>query len=77
MTDAYVNVVVDAGSASEAAREIAAIDAVARTHLVTGEHDVVAQLEVGGADEIPTVVADEIHAVDGVADTVTNVAFEP
>lgn len=77
MTDAYVNVVVDAGSASAAARNVDAIDAVSATHLVTGEHDVVAQLDLAEADDIPTVVADQIHAVEGVSDTVTNVAFEP
>ena len=77
MTDAYVHVIVDAGSASEAARQIDAIDAVAAAHLVTGEYDVVAQLDLASTDEVPTVVADEIHAVDGVADTVTSVAFEP
>lgn len=77
MTDAYVNVVVAAGTASEAARRIDALDSVNAAHLVTGEYDVVAQLDLDDTDEIPTVVADDIHAVDGVADTVTNVAFEP
>lgn len=77
MTDAYVHVVVDAGAASEAARRIDDLDAVSETHLVTGEHDVVAQLDLSGAEDIPTVVAEEIHAVTGVIDTVTNVAFEP
>lgn len=77
MTDAYVNVAVAAGAASEAARRIDALDSVSAAHLVTGEYDIVAQLDLSDADQIPTVVADEIHAVDGVADTVTNVAFEP
>jgi len=77
MTDAYVHVVVDAGAASEAARRIADVPAVAEAHLVTGEHDVVAQLDLDSTDDIPTVVADQIHDVSGVVDTVTNVAFEP
>lgn len=77
MTDAYVNIVVDAGAVSAAAAEIAAIEQVDTVHVVTGTHDIVARVELDDPDELPHVVADEIHTVTGVADTVTNVAFEP
>jgi len=77
MTDAYVHAIVDAGAASEAARRVDDIDAVQATHLVTGEYDVIAQLDLADDEDIPSVVADDIHAVSGVADTVTNVAYEP
>lgn len=77
MTDAYVNVVVDAGAVSQAAREIADLDEVSQVHVVTGEYDVVAQLELDDPNDLPIVVADEIHSVAGVIDTITNVAFEP
>lgn len=77
MTDAYVNVDVDAGAASAAANEIADVDPVSAVHVVTGEYDIVAQLELNDPDDLPTVVADEIHSVTGVTDTVTHVAFEP
>jgi DNA-binding Lrp family transcriptional regulator len=76
MTDAYVDVVADAGAVSPAANEIAAIDAVSRVHVVTGEQDMIVQLELDDQADLPTVVADEIHTVTGVADTVTHVAFE-
>lgn len=77
MIDAYVNAVVDAGAVSAAANEIADVDAVSTVHVVTGEHDIVAQVDLDDPDDLPAVVADEIHTVTGVADTVTNVAFEP
>lgn len=77
MTDAYVNIVVDAGAVSEAADEIAGIEEVDAIHVVTGEHDIVAQVTLDDMNDLPTVVADQIHTVTGVADTVTNVAFEP
>jgi anthranilate phosphoribosyltransferase len=77
MTDAFVHVHVDQGVAREAAEEIAALDSVAAAHLVTGDYDVVAQLDLDDTDAIPDVVAHEIHGVTGVLDTVTNVAFEP
>lgn len=77
MTDAYVNILADAGAVSDAATEIEEFDAVSTVHVVTGEYDIVAQLDLGDPDDLPTVVADDIHAVSGVIDTVTNVAFEP
>lgn len=77
MTDAYVNIVVDAGAVSAAADEIAGVNAVDTVHMVTGEHDIVAQVTLDDRNELPEVVADRIHTVTGVADTVTNVAFEP
>lgn len=77
MTDAYVNIVANAGAVSEAASEIADIPEVQTVHVVTGDHDVVAQVDLEHPGDLPTVVADKIHTVDGVADTVTNVAYEP
>jgi len=77
MTDAFVHVHVDQGVAREAANEIGSLDSVASAHLVTGDYDIVAQLALGDTDEIPDVVAREIHGVTGVLDTTTNVAFEP
>jgi anthranilate phosphoribosyltransferase len=77
MTDAYVHIAAEAGAVSAAANEIADLDAVSAVHVVTGDYDVIAQLELENPEDLPSVVADEIHAVSGVADTVTNVAYEP
>lgn len=77
MTDAFVHVHADQGVAREAANEMEALDSVASAHLVTGDYDIVAQLALDDTDEIPDVVAREIHAVTGVLETTTNVAFEP
>lgn len=77
MTDAYVNITVDPGAVSAAADAIGDIDAVDAVHVVTGDYDLIAQLSLDDPDDLPHVVADEVHAVTGVVDTVTNVAFEP
>jgi len=69
--------VVDAGAVSAAAEEIADIGAVDAVHVVTGEHDIIARLSLEDRGDLPNVVADHVHTVTGVADTVTNVAFEP
>lgn len=77
MTDAYVNIIVDPGAVSAVASELQSIDAVSDVHVVTGDHDIVAQLELDAVEDLPAVVADEVHSITGVVDTVTNVAFEP
>ena len=77
MTDAYVNVLVDPGVVSDVANEIDEIDAVSDVHIVTGEYNLIAQLELEDRDDLPKVVAEQIHSVSGVVDTVTNVAFDP
>lgn len=77
MTDAYVNIYVDAGAVSQAANAIAELDPVETVHIVTGEYDIVVQLSLDDLQDLPTVVADDIHTVTGVIDTVTNVAFSP
>lgn len=77
MTDAYVNIMVEPGAVSHAVDEIAGLESVAAAHTVTGEYDIIAQLELSSKDDIPAAVADDIHAVSGVLDTFTNVAFEP
>lgn len=76
MTDAYVNVYVDAGAVRQAAEEIQSIDAAKTVHVVTGEYDLVVQLDLDDSDDLPDVVANEIHPVSGVIETVTNVAFD-
>lgn len=77
MTDAYVHILADPGAVTNAATEIGELDAVGTVHVVTGEYDIIAQLELDDPDALPTVVAEDIHAVSGVIDTVTNVAFTP
>lgn len=77
MTDAYVNIVVEPGAVSHTVEEVASHESVHAVHTVTGEFDAIAQLEVSSKEEIPEVVAEDIHGVSGVLDTVTNVAFEP
>lgn len=64
------------GAVSSAAEEIAAVDAVDSVHVVTDEYDAVVHLDLTDHDGLPTVVAEEIHPVTGVVETVTQVAFE-
>lgn len=75
MTDAFVNVMVEPGAVQEAATEIAERDSVSSVHLVTGETDLIVQLDLPSKDDIANVVTRDIHSVSGVFDTQTSVAF--
>lgn len=77
MTDAFVHVIVEPSAIQQSAGAIAAAESVSSVHLVTGEYDLVAQLDLASKDDVAAAVTEEIHPVSGVVDTVTNVAFEP
>jgi anthranilate phosphoribosyltransferase len=76
MTDAFVHAIVEPSAITEAATVMAEAESVKDVHLVTGEYDVVAQLDLETKDDIATAVTNDIHSVSGVVETVTNVAFE-
>ena len=77
MTDAFVNIVAEPGTVMDVAREVGELDAVSSVHVVTGEYDLIVQLDLDDADDLPNVVADSIHGISGVAATYTNIAYEP
>lgn len=77
MTDAYVHVIAEPSAINQAATAIAALDAVATAHLVTGEHDITVQVDVPEDRTVADVVLNDIQSVMGVLDTETHVAFEP
>lgn len=75
MVDAYVNIITETGEVSNAGKEINDLDEVKDLHVVTGDYDIIAQLDLNDREDLPSVVSEKIHSVDGVIDTVTNVAF--
>jgi anthranilate phosphoribosyltransferase len=77
MTDAYVHVVAEPSRVSRTATEIEDGPNVETVHLVTGEHDIVAQIHAESKDDIADIVTEQILSASGVVETVTSVAFEP
>lgn len=75
MVDAYVHIITETGEVSSVAEEIKNIDEIEDMHVVTGDYDIIAQLNLENKEELPTVVANKIHSVSGIIDTLTNVAF--
>ncbi|WP_458204878.1 Lrp/AsnC family transcriptional regulator [Haladaptatus sp. NG-SE-30] len=76
MTDAFVHIRAEPSSVMHAAREVAEIEEVTSAHIVTGEYDVIAQLDLDDPDDLPHVVAEKIQNAPPVERTMTSVAFE-
>lgn len=75
MVTAYVMVKANTGEADRLRQDIAAIDGVVDCHIVAGDVDIIAKLNVDGPEEVKRVAADEIQQIDGVESTETFVAM--
>jgi DNA-binding Lrp family transcriptional regulator len=77
MTDAYVLITTEPSSVMHAATEVDEIDEVTTVHVVTGEYDLIAQLDLDEPEDLPTVVAEKIREAPPIRSTYTLVAYEP
>lgn len=73
---AYVMVKANTGEADRLRREIDAVEGVVAAHVVAGDVDIVAKLEVPDTAAVKRVAADEIQTIDGVESTETFVAMD-
>ena len=71
---AFVLIRCEVDSVLSAVDKIGDIEGVVRVDAVTGKYDAVAEVEVDGTDKIKGIVAGDIHAIDGVAETTTCIA---
>lgn len=71
MINAYVFVHVRVGRSAEVASEIARIESVISSEVVTGPYDVIARAEAADMDDLGQLVVARIQAVDGVTRTLT------
>ena len=71
MINAYVFVQVRVGRSAEVASEIARIESVISSEIVTGPYDVIARAEAADMDDLGKLVVARIQAVDGVTRTLT------
>jgi DNA-binding Lrp family transcriptional regulator len=71
MINAYVFVQVRVGRSAEVASEIARLESVISSEVVTGPYDVIARAEAADMDDLGKLVLARIQAVDGVTRTLT------
>lgn len=76
MVTAYVMVKTLSGEADRIREDIAAIDGVAEVHIVAGDVDLIAKVDVEDTAAVKDVAAEQINAVDGVDGTQTYIAMD-
>lgn len=69
--NAYVLIQVQVGRSAEVSEEVARIEHVTSSDVVSGPYDVIAVVEAADIDALGKLVAARIHAVDGVTRTLT------
>ena len=77
MINAYVFVQVQVGRSAEVASEIARIESVTSSDVVSGPYDVIAVAEAADMDDLGKLVVARIQAVDGVTRTLTCPTIKP
>ncbi len=76
MVRAYVTVKAHTGDADRIRDDIAAVEGVERAHIVAGDIDLIAVVDVDSPAAVKDVAATHVQNIDGVADTQTYIAME-
>ncbi|CCQ36338.1 Lrp/AsnC family transcription regulator [Natronomonas moolapensis 8.8.11] len=76
MVLAYVMVKAHTGEAGRLRDDVEAIDGVVAAHIVAGDVDIIAKLDVDSPGGVKEIAADGIQALGGVEDTHTYIAME-
>ncbi|MUV90250.1 Lrp/AsnC family transcriptional regulator [Halapricum sp. CBA1109] len=76
MVVAYVMVKAHTSEADRLKESIEALDGVLDAHIVAGDIDLIAKVEVDSPAAVKDVAATRIQAIDGVEDTQTYIAMD-
>ena len=76
MVTAYVMVKSLSGEADRIRDDIAALDGVVEVHIVAGDVDLIAKLQVDSTEDVKAVAAEGIHEIEGVDSTQTYLAMD-
>jgi len=76
MVTAYVMVKANTGEADRLKNAIMDLDGVVDAHIVAGDVDIIAKLDVDSTPEVKEIAADGIQGVQGVEDTQTYIAMD-
>ncbi|MHB9288082.1 Lrp/AsnC family transcriptional regulator [Halobacteriales archaeon Cl-PHB] len=75
MVKAYVMVKAHTGEADRLKREIEGVEGVDRAHIVAGDVDLIAVVDVGSPAQVKDVAATQIQDVQGIESTQTYIAM--
>ena len=76
MVVAYVMVKAHTGDAGRLRDDIETLDGVVSAHIVAGDVDIIAKVEVDSPGMVKDIAADSVRALSGVEDTHTYIAME-
>lgn len=76
MVTAYILIEATAGEADRLLDEISTLDAVVDAHVVAGDVDLIAKIDVESPQAVKDVAADTIQSLDGVAGTETYISMD-
>jgi DNA-binding Lrp family transcriptional regulator len=76
MVVAYIMVKAHTGEAGRLLEGIEAVEGVVSAHIVAGDIDLIAKVDVDSPADVKGIAADSIQALDGVEDTHTYIAME-
>ncbi len=76
MVVAYIMIKANTGQADRLKREIRDIDGVRAVHIVAGDVDLIAKVEVDSTPDVKDIVASKVRKTPGVEGTQTYIAME-
>ena len=76
MVVAYVMIKVYTGDADRLKEDIEGIEGITAAHIVAGDVDFIAKVEVETPAEVKDIAAKQIQEIDGVEDTQTYIAMD-
>jgi DNA-binding Lrp family transcriptional regulator len=76
MVTAYVMVKAHTGDADRLKTEIEAVDGVTEAHIVAGDVDLIAKVNVETPAEVKDVAATHVQSIEGVESTQTYIAMD-
>ena len=76
MVVAYVMIKVYTGDADRLKSDIEAVEGITAAHIVAGDVDFIAKVEVETPGEVKDIAAKQIQEIDGVEDTQTYIAMD-
>ena len=75
MVRAYVLITATAGKALEVVQALEGREGITKADAITGEYDVIAQVEAGDVAGIGRLIVEKIQSADGVFKTITCLAI--
>jgi DNA-binding Lrp family transcriptional regulator len=76
MVVAYVMVKAHTGDADGLKTRIASVEGVESAHIVAGDVDIIAKVDVASPADVKDIAATQIQGLDGVEDTHTYIAMD-